>query len=76
MAKYDENSPNSNSEIEIQNREIIVTENFIEKMMLQLDPSQTKEQHAIYLAGVIDTLMEIAAISASTRDTLYPIYCF
>lgn len=43
----------------------------IEKVMLQLDPRQSKESHQMYLKGTIDTMADLGVISEEDRETLY-----
>ena len=45
----------------------------LEKVMLQL-PSETLDQHPMYLAGYIDALSDMGAITENTREILYSEY--
>lgn len=46
----------------------------IEKVMLDLNPAQSTENHRQYLAGVIDTLCDTKKISEGVRESLYVEY--
>lgn len=48
----------------------------IEKIMLELDPQSTKENHSYYLAAVIDTWFYNNRISENVRGQLYELYAF
>lgn len=46
----------------------------IEKVMLQLDPNATEEEHKMYLAGYVDALNDTGQISDEEHDILYAEY--
>lgn len=46
----------------------------IEKVMLQLDPTQTPEEHRQYLKGYIDCLQDTGEISEEIHDIVYAEY--
>ncbi len=48
----------------------------IEKLMMEVDPKDSDENHRHYFAGVIDTLADLEEISERTREILYAQYCF
>jgi hypothetical protein len=48
----------------------------IEKLMLEVDPNASEENHQHYFAGVIDTLADLGEINDDQREILYTQYCF
>ena len=46
----------------------------IEKVMIQLNPNQTQQEHREYLKGYIDSLHDTGQISELERETLYMEY--
>lgn len=47
---------------------------FIEKAMMELNPSKSPSEHKMYLAGVIDTLGDTGLIAEDVRAALYAQY--
>jgi hypothetical protein len=52
------------------------TRNHIEKLMLEMDPNASDENHKHYLAGVVDTFADMDEINEEQREILYAQYCF
>ena len=46
----------------------------IEKIMMHLAPESSPQNRRFYLAGVIDTMADLGAISDEERGTLYAEY--
>jgi hypothetical protein len=50
--------------------------NELEKVMVNLCPDSTPQEHKLYLAGYIDCLADRMHISENVREILYAEYAF
>lgn len=58
------------------NSELAESKTHIEKVMMDLDPQKSMEEHRKYLAGYIDAMADLNEISEETREILYVEYAF
>ena len=50
------------------------TDAHLERVMFKLPKNKSRDEHKMYLAGVIDTLCEVGLITEKIRDGLYVRY--